>query len=219
MRQASQALGPSRQRWVKTLWIASTWRWRRGWKASTISKLDTQLSKIQESRYTTASSVSYLQPSVGTPWNPTTTARESGTFRSALSEATHDEWTVRQILVHLGLFSGIRRLREDVTEFHARQDIVLTSQHGAPSRRLNSKAGCLLGVTNSRAKDKIRMLTVFKTLFLSDIVLKLFHVWILSSPEWTLGSLPMKLANSQTSAFELFKEFTGPFSELVIWEE
>jgi len=49
-------------------------------------------------------------------------------FRSAVSEATHDEWTVRQILVHLGLFSGIRRLRAGVTEFHARQDIVLTFQ-------------------------------------------------------------------------------------------
>jgi len=46
---------------------------------------------------------------------------------SAVSEATHDEWTVRQILVHLGLFSGIRRLIENVTTFHARQNIVLTS--------------------------------------------------------------------------------------------
>ena len=49
-------------------------------------------------------------------------------FPSAVSEATHDKWTVRQILVHLGLFSGIRRLIEDVTTFHARQNIVLTSQ-------------------------------------------------------------------------------------------
>ena len=47
-------------------------------------------------------------------------------FPSVVSEVTHDEWTVHQILVHLGLFSGIKRLREDVTEFHARQDIVLT---------------------------------------------------------------------------------------------
>jgi len=28
-------------------------------------------------------------------------------FPSAVSEATRDEWTVRQILVHLGLFSEI----------------------------------------------------------------------------------------------------------------
>ena len=30
-------------------------------------------------------------------------------FPSAVSEATHDKWTFRQILVHLGLISGIRR--------------------------------------------------------------------------------------------------------------
>jgi len=41
-------------------------------------------------------------------------------FLSAVSEATHDVWTVRQILVHLGLFSRIKRLRADVTKFHAR---------------------------------------------------------------------------------------------------
>jgi len=40
-------------------------------------------------------------------------------FPSAVSEATHDEWTVHQILVHLSLFAGIKRLRADVTEFHA----------------------------------------------------------------------------------------------------
>ena len=33
-------------------------------------------------------------------------------FPSAVSMATHDEWTVRQIIVYLGLFSGIRRLKE-----------------------------------------------------------------------------------------------------------
>jgi len=49
-------------------------------------------------------------------------------FPSAVSEATHDEWTVCQILVHQGLFPGIKSLRADVTEFHARQDIVLTNE-------------------------------------------------------------------------------------------
>jgi len=46
-----------------------------------------------------------------------------------------------------------------------------------------------------------------------------FHVSILHSPEWALSSLPTELANSQTSAFKLFKKFTDPFSGLVIWEE
>jgi len=49
-------------------------------------------------------------------------------FPSEVSEATHDEWTVCQILVHLGLFSGIKSLRADVAEFHAQQDIVLTDE-------------------------------------------------------------------------------------------
>jgi len=49
-------------------------------------------------------------------------------FPSAVSEAIHDEWTVRQILVHLGLFSGIKSLGADVTEFHAREDIVLADK-------------------------------------------------------------------------------------------
>jgi len=71
----------------------------------------------------------------------------------------------------------------------------------------------LLVVTTSKARDKI---TVSKTLALSDIILKLFHVSILRSPEWALSSLPTELDNSQTSAFKLFKKFTGPFSGLVI---
>jgi len=49
-------------------------------------------------------------------------------FPSVVSEDTHDEWTVCQILVHLGLFSGIKSLRADDTKFHARQVIVLTDE-------------------------------------------------------------------------------------------
>jgi len=41
-------------------------------------------------------------------------------FPSAVSETTHEEWTVRQILVHLGLFSRIRRLNDEIITFHAR---------------------------------------------------------------------------------------------------
>jgi len=37
---------------------------------------------------------------------------------------------------------------------------------------------CLLGVTNSKARDKIRMLTMSETLASPDIILKLFHVSI-----------------------------------------
>jgi len=55
---------------------------------------------------------------------------------------------------------------------------------------------CLLGVTDSKAA-----LTLSKTLALSDIIFKLFHVSILHSPEWAFSLLPTELANSQTSAF------------------
>jgi len=48
-------------------------------------------------------------------------------FPSAVSEATQDELTVRQIFAHLDLFSRIRNLIDDVVTFHARQNIVLTS--------------------------------------------------------------------------------------------
>jgi len=220
-------------------------------------------------------------------------------FPSAVSEATHDEWAVRQILVYLGLCSGIRRLNNQIITFHARQNIILTSEEitsfygwrpdgvafddkgkqcifleftrpmdsvtssdegdwaerkeleknerygmrlyfinylsalngrpwnctqadftvgarGSLKRTQFQDRLCLLGVTNSRARDKIRALTVSKALGLSDIILKLFHVSDLRSPEWALSSLPSELANSQTSAFQLFKYFTGPFSGLVI---
>jgi hypothetical protein len=73
-----------------------------------------------------------------------------------------------------------------------------------------------LGVTNPKARDKIRPLTVSKTLALSDIIIKLFHVSILRSPEWALSSLPTELANSQTAALKLFTKITGPFSGLLI---
>jgi len=201
-------------------------------------------------------------------------------FPSAVSEATHDEWTVRQILVHLGLFSEIKSPRADVTEFHAQQVIVLTdveitsfysrrpdgaafddknklcvfleftrpmdsvtsspegdwakrkeleknarygmhiyfidhlsALHGRPwnCTQANFTVGArgslkqtqlqdrllLLEVTNSKARDKIRALTVSKTLALLDIILKLFHVSILRSPDWSLSSLPTELVTSQ----------------------
>ena len=73
-----------------------------------------------------------------------------------------------------------------------------------------------LKVSNSKARGKIRALTVSKTLALSDIILKPFHVSILRSPEWALSSFSTELANSQTAALKPFKKITGPFSGLVI---
>jgi len=69
---------------------------------------------------------------------------------------------------------------------------------------------------DGRSPHKVRALTVSKMQALSDIILKLFHVSILRRSDWALSSLPTEMANSQTSAFRLFKKFTGPFSGLVI---
>jgi len=48
---------------------------------SVISKPNFRFSENPESQCITASGVSYLQPSEGTPWRHTTTARGNGTFR------------------------------------------------------------------------------------------------------------------------------------------
>jgi len=100
------------------------WIRRRGWKASAISKPDVRLSENIELLCITASGVSFLQPSAGTPWRPTTTARGNGTFRQRSVRPLM--MNGRQILVHLGLFSGIRRLHNEIIKFHARQNIVVT---------------------------------------------------------------------------------------------
>jgi len=49
----------------------------------------------------------------------TTTVWRNGISHQLSAKATHDEWTLRQILVHLGLFSGIRRLNDEIVTFHA----------------------------------------------------------------------------------------------------
>ena len=52
--------------------------------------------------------------------------------------------------------------------------------------------------------SQIWALKVSKTLALSDIILKLFHVSILRSPEWALSSLPTDLANTQEIVFNIW---------------
>jgi hypothetical protein len=74
----------------------------------------------------------------------------------------------------------------------------------------------LLGVSSSKARKKIRILTVSNTLALLDIILKHFHTFILRSPKWALSSLTTEIFNTQTAQLHLFKKNTGPFSGLVI---
>ena len=52
---------------------------------------------------------------------------KKGHFSSAVGEAINTEWTVRQAIVQLGLFSGIRRLNEEVAIFYEQQNIYLTA--------------------------------------------------------------------------------------------
>ena len=54
--------------------------------------------------------------------------RKKWYFPSAVIEATHMEWIVRQILVHLGLFSTLRRLTEEIVQFHENLNISLTDK-------------------------------------------------------------------------------------------
>jgi len=276
MCQASQTLGST-----KTTSAGSandyTRTWRRGRKASVISKPDVRFSENPESYCITASGASYSQPSEGTPRRHTTTVRGNGISRQRSARP------VRQILVHLGLFSGIRRLNEEIVTFHAQQNILtseeITSSYGRrpdgvdfdakgkqcvflkftltmdlatssdegdwtekKERKKKERYGMrlyfinylsafsgrpwncsqanftvgasgslkriqfqdrlrLLGVTDSKARDTTRALTVSKTPALPDFMLKRFHDSILRSPEWALSSLPTEQANSQTSAY------------------
>jgi len=48
-------------------------------------------------------------------------------FPSAVSETTHTKWIVRKIIVHIGVFSTIRRLEEEVAIFHEQENIFLTA--------------------------------------------------------------------------------------------
>jgi len=63
--------------------------------------------------------------------NSTETHDEGGEkwfFPSAVSEASHIKWTVRQILVHLYLFPTPRILYEEIAEFHALKLGILLSK-------------------------------------------------------------------------------------------
>jgi len=64
----------------------------------------------------------------------------------------------------------------------------------------------LLEVTNKKSRDRIRILTVSRTLVLFDIILKIFHTAILRGSEWALSSLPTAMSNSLTERYHLFKK-------------
>ena len=95
-------------------------------------------------------------------------------------------------------------------------------EHAALSRGPNFKTGSAFsGWRTPKPETKSERLRCPKQwpAALSGIILKLCHVSILRSPEWALSLIPTELANSQTSASQLFKKFTSSFSGLVILQD
>ena len=71
-----------------------------------------------------------------------------------------------------------------------------------------------LGVNNAKTRDVIRRQAIRKTLGLSDIILRQFHVATHTSPEWALQALSNDISNTTTERFKLYKKFMGPMSGL-----
>ena len=71
-----------------------------------------------------------------------------------------------------------------------------------------------LGVSNAKTRDVIRQQAIRKTLELSDVILRQFHVAMHTSPEWALQALSNDISNTTTERFKLYRKFLGPLSGL-----
>jgi len=71
-----------------------------------------------------------------------------------------------------------------------------------------------LGVNNAKTRDVIRRQAIRKTLELSDVILRKFHVATRTSPEWALQALSNDISNTTTERFKLYRKFMGPMSGL-----
>jgi len=71
-----------------------------------------------------------------------------------------------------------------------------------------------LGVNNEKTRDVIRQQAIRKTLDLSDVILRQFHVDTHTSPEWALQALSNEISNTTTKRFKLYRKFMGPMSGL-----
>jgi len=69
-----------------------------------------------------------------------------------------------------------------------------------------------LGVSVSKTRVVIRRQAIRKTLELSDVMLRQFHVATQTSPEWALHALTDDISNTTTERFNLHKKFLGPMS-------
>ena len=71
-----------------------------------------------------------------------------------------------------------------------------------------------LGVNNSKTCDVIRRQAIRKTLELSNVILRQFHVAMHTSPEWALQALSNDISNTTNEQFKLYIIFMGPMSGL-----
>ena len=71
-----------------------------------------------------------------------------------------------------------------------------------------------LGVNNAKTRDVIRRQAIRKTLELSGVILRQFHVAAPTSPEWALQALYNDISNTTTERFKLYKKFMGLMSGL-----
>ena len=71
-----------------------------------------------------------------------------------------------------------------------------------------------LGANNAKIREVIRRQAICKTLELSDVILRQFHVVTHTSPEWALQALSNDISNTTTKRFKLYRKFLGPMSGL-----
>jgi len=71
-----------------------------------------------------------------------------------------------------------------------------------------------LGIDKKESRVAIRKQAIRKTLELSDVMLRQFHVAIHTSPEWAQLALADDISNTTTERFNLYKKSMGPMSGL-----
>jgi len=70
------------------------------------------------------------------------------------------------------------------------------------------------GVNNAKTRDVIRWKAIRKTLELSDVILRQFHVATRTCPEWALQALSNDIFDTTTEQLKLYRKFMGPMSGL-----
>ena len=75
-----------------------------------------------------------------------------------------------------------------------------------------------LGVESERDRKNIRTNAIYKTLDLSDSLLKLFHIAIQKSPQWMYEVADTEFSNSYKQRYHILQRFTVPLADLEAWK-